>query len=73
MDNSHRQDVIEDSSPDRFGDAQFTTVLPYDEMCFTLWNGNPYQVADCGDGRAVQAPWPWLLPYWMYRYHGIIQ
>jgi hypothetical protein len=72
-DNRHRQDVIRDSESDRFGDPQFTTVLPYDEICFTKWNGNPYQIADCGDGRAVQAPWPWLLPYWMYRYHGIIQ
>jgi hypothetical protein len=72
-DNSHRKDAIRDSVPDRFGDPQFTTVLPYDEMCFTKWNGNPYQVVDCGDGRAVQAPWPWLLPYWMYRYHGVIQ
>jgi hypothetical protein len=73
MDNSHRKDYKIDSAPDRFGDAQFTTVPPYDEICFTKWNGNPYQVADCGDGRAVQAPWPWLLPYWMYRYHGIVQ
>jgi len=72
-DNSHREDYVLDSVPDRFGDDQFTQVPPYDEICFTKWNGNPYQVADCGDGRAVQAPWPWLLPYWMYRYHGIIQ
>jgi len=72
-DNSHRKDAVLDSVPDRFGDPQFKTVLPYDEICFTKWNGNPYEVAACGDGRAVQAPWPWLLPYWIYRYHGIIE
>jgi hypothetical protein len=72
-DNGHRKDAVRDPKLDRFGDPQFTTVLPYDEICFTKWNGNPYQLADCGDGRAVQAPWPWLLPYWMYRYHGVIE
>ncbi len=71
-DNSHRVDAVLDVA-DRSGDPQFTTVLPYDEIRTMKWNGNPYQVIDGGDGREVQAPWPWLLPYWMYRYNGVIK
>ncbi len=72
VDNTHRKDVTRDI-PDRFGDAQFTEVLPYDEIRTMKWNGNPYDAISGGDGRSVQAPWPWLLPYWIYRYHGVIQ
>ncbi|NMB74968.1 MAG: hypothetical protein GYA21_07540 [Myxococcales bacterium] len=72
IDNSHRKDYTKDSSPDRFGDPQFTTVPPYDEISFLKWNGNPYRVRDGGDGREIQAPWPWLLPYWIMRYHEVI-
>ena len=71
VDNSHRRDAVLDV-PDRSGDPQFTTTLPYDEIRTLKWNTNPYQVSGGGDGREVQAPWPWLLPYWMMRYHGVI-
>lgn len=73
VDNSHRRDYAVDPANDRFGDPQFTTVPPYDEIRTLKWNTNPYQITGGGDGRAVQAPWPWLLPYWMMRYHGVIQ
>ncbi len=72
IDNIHRKDAFLDVL-DRHGDEQFTRVLPYDEIRTMKWNGNPYRVSDGGDARSVQAPWPWLLPYWMYRYHGVIQ
>ena len=72
VDNSHRMDAVKDVL-DRHGDKQFKTVLPYDEIRTMKWNGNPYAMTDGGDGRSVQAPWPWLLPYWMMRYHGVIQ
>ena len=72
VDNSHRLDAVKDVS-DRHGDAQFTTVFPYDEIRTMKWNGNPYAMTDGYDGRSVQAPWPWLLPYWMMRYNGVIQ
>lgn len=71
VDNSHRQDALRDQ-PDRHGDEQFTTTLPYDEIRTMKWNGNPYAVSGGGDGSEMQAPWPWLLPYWMMRYHGVI-
>ncbi|MBN2495494.1 MAG: hypothetical protein JXR96_12940 [Deltaproteobacteria bacterium] len=71
VDNSHRMDVERDVD-DRHGHEQIKTVLPYDEIRTMKWNGNPYALADGGDGREVQAPWPWLLPYWIFRYHGVI-
>ncbi len=71
VDNSHRRDAVYDVA-DRHGRDQFKTVLPYDEIRTMKWNGNPYAVRDGGDGRTMQAPWPWLLPYWMFRYHGLI-
>lgn len=67
-DNAHRLDVEVDKSKDRFDNAQFTTVLPYDEMRSLKWNGNPYAVAGGGSGQSVQGPWPFLLPYWMLRH-----
>lgn len=72
-DNSHRLDVLVDEDNDRFDKPQFTTVLPYDEIRTMKWNGNPYAVVGGGNGKSVQAPWPYLLPYWMMRYYGTIQ
>jgi hypothetical protein len=72
VDNSHRKDAELNPQNDRFKKPQFTTVLPYDEIRTMKWNGNPYSVSDGGDGRTVQAPWPWLLPYWMLRYYGVL-
>lgn len=72
MDNAHRVDVAL-GSVDRFEEAQFTTVLPYDEIRTMKWNGNPYVASSGGDGTEVQGPWPWLLPYWMGRWHGVIR
>jgi hypothetical protein len=72
-DNSHRRDVERDPQLDRHDDAQFTTVLPYDEMRTFKWNGNPYRIAGGRSGRSVMATWPWTLPYWMMRYHQAIE
>ena len=62
-----------DPLKDRGGSPQFTEVPPYDELHAFKWNSNPYSIEDGGDGRAVQGPWPWLLPYWMLRYYGAIE
>ncbi len=70
VDNTHRLDAVLDAQPDRFDSPQFTTVFAYDEIPTLEWNGNPYAVADGGNGRAVQSPWPYLLPYWMLRAYG---
>jgi hypothetical protein len=67
-DNAHRKDVTVDADKDRFDSPQFTTVLPYDEIRIAKWNSNPYEVQGGGNGKSVQAPWPYLLPYWMFRH-----
>ncbi len=72
-DNSHRLDVMVDPVLDRFDDLQFTTVLPHDEIRTMKWNGNPFVVTGGGDGHRVQGPWPFLLPYWMMRYYGVVR
>lgn len=72
VDNAHREDVERDTD-DRFDDAQFKTVLPYDEIRTMKWNGNPYVVAGGNTGQSVQAPWPFLLPYWMLRHYGALE
>lgn len=71
VDNGDRTDFRRDV-PDRFGEPQFTAVPPYDEVRTMRWDGNPFRVADGGDGHSVVAPTFWLLPYWGLRYHGAI-
>lgn len=71
-DNAHRVDVALDGV-DRFDKPQFATVLPYDEIRTFKWNNNPYAVTAGGSGQRVQAPWPYLMPYWMMRYYGTLK
>ncbi len=71
VDNAHRLDA-EPDTPDRFGEAQFKTVLPHDEIPIQRWDYNPYRVKDGGDGTSRLSPAFWLLPYWGLRYHGAI-
>jgi len=58
---------------DRHGHEQFKHMYPYDEIRTMKWNGNPYNVSGGSDGREEQAPWPYLMPYWMMRYYGAIR
>ncbi len=37
-----------------------------------MWNANPHDL-DGGSGMWENDPGAWLLPYWLARYHGIIQ
>lgn len=71
-DNSHRRDNELDVL-DRHGHEQFKHMYPYDEIRTMKWNGNPYNVSGGSDGREEQAPWPYLMPYWMMRYYGAIR
>ncbi len=71
VDNSHRLDA-EPDKPDRHGDPQFKTVLPYDEIPIQRWDHNPYGVKGGGDGSSRKSPAFWLLPYWGLRYYNAI-
>ena len=72
VDNTHRRDAG-DWPDDRFGDAQFDRVFPYDEIRTVWWNGNLYEKIHGGDGREHSGPMAWLLPYYTMRHAGLIQ
>jgi hypothetical protein len=71
--NSHRQDVPMDPMSDRFKRRQALVVLPYDELPMSKWNGNPYNVDGGSAGRSEDDGAYFLLPYWMGRYHKLIE
>jgi hypothetical protein len=70
--NSHRADVPRDLLADRFGKSQSLSVLPYDELPMTKWNGIPYRLDGGTGGRSEDDGAYFLLPYWMGRYHKLI-
>jgi hypothetical protein len=70
--NSHRLDVSMDPLADRFGRRQALIVLPYDELPMSKWNGNPYNLDGGNGGRSEDDGAYFLLPYWMARYHKLI-
>jgi hypothetical protein len=70
--NSHRLDVPTDTLNDRFDRKQALIVLPYDESPINRWNGNPYRLEGGDDGRSEGDGVYFLLPYWMGRYHKLI-
>jgi hypothetical protein len=70
--NSHRLDVTIDAQSAKFSRPQSLFVLPYDELPIRKWNGNPYRL-DGGDGGRSEGDGVYfLLPYWMGRYHKLI-
>ena len=70
--NSRRLDVPMDTLNDRFDRKQALIVLPYDESPISKWNGNPYRLDGGNGGRSEGDGVYFLLPYWMGRYHKLI-
>jgi hypothetical protein len=70
--NSVRVDVPVDPMLDRQGKRQALVVLPYDELGMTKWNGNPFRLDDGAEGKREDDGAFFLLPYWMGRYHRLI-
>jgi hypothetical protein len=70
--NSHRLDVAIDPLSDRFKRRQALIVLPYDELPMSKWNGNPYSLDGGNGGRSEDDGAYFLLPYWMGRYHHLL-
>jgi hypothetical protein len=70
--NAHRLDVPFDPMNDRFKRRQALVVLPYDELPMSKWNGNPYALEGGNQGRSEDDGAYFLLPYWMGRFHGLI-
>jgi hypothetical protein len=70
--NAHRLDVPFDPMNDRFRRRQALVVLPYDELPMSKWNGNPYALEGGNQGRSEDDGTYFLLPYWMGRFHRLI-
>jgi hypothetical protein len=69
--NSKRRDVGE-INVNRFRRARGQVVLPPSERHVMKWNGDPYALDGGGDGRYRDDGTFILLPYWMGRYHRLI-
>jgi len=73
LDNRGRADVTMSHEAGRHREPQGTTVLPYSENVMLKWNGNPYALCRGGDGLSEDDGAAYLLPYWMARFHGLIE
>ncbi|ELR12782.1 uncharacterized protein ACA1_093180 [Acanthamoeba castellanii str. Neff] len=70
--NSQRLDLIWTEQANRFAGTDYRPpVLPWDEGALLLWNADPFE-PDGGSGHSEQAPTPFLLPYWLARYYGLL-
>lgn len=72
MVNSHRPDVAINPERGRFDEVQLVQALSPAERRVTKWNSNPYQADGGTDGATEEDGAFWLLPYWMARYHGLL-
>lgn len=70
--NSHRADVVLQRHGNVRGHTLTRDVLPGDERHFERWNADPYVADTGGDGSIEGAGVHWMLPYWLARYHGIL-
>ena len=70
--NSTRQDITV-SGNNRFRRSRSEQVLPVSERLVMRWNGDPYTVDGGSDGRERGDGVVVLLPYWMGRYHRLIE
>lgn len=72
--NSLRHDIQFSPSLNRFQQTNSDSirVLPANERVQSRWNSNPHDL-DGGFGLTEGDPGAWLLPYWLSRYHGLIE
>jgi hypothetical protein len=69
--NSDRRD-IGPLATNRFRRPRATIVLPVSERHVMKWNGDPYALDGGSDGRWRDDGAAILLPYWMGRYHRLL-
>ncbi len=72
VDNRHRIDIEIDPALDRHDKVQSFQVVPYDQNEAFRWAENPYCLEWNGHGTYERMLTPWLLPYWLGRYLGLI-
>ncbi len=57
----------------RHGQLSSTRILPVAERRLMRWNGDPYELDGGAAGHGRDDGTFILLPYWMGRYHRLIQ
>jgi hypothetical protein len=70
--NSHRRDVTLVGN-NRERRARGSMVLPVSERRVMRWNGDPFTLDGGSEGRDRDDGGAILLPYWMGRYHRLIE
>ncbi len=70
--NGHRDDVTVDKHLSRHNQVLLAEALNVDENVPHKWNHDPYSANEGSDNPSEQEGGPWLLPYWMAVYHGLI-
>jgi hypothetical protein len=73
IDNHGREDITFNPNTGRFGRVNSNSIqlLPRDERVNQRWNDDPFNLAG-GSGMSELDPSPWLLPYWMAVYYGLV-
>lgn len=71
--NSHRNDIECSPRTGRFGEVESVDPLPAAERPIGKWNSNPFRLDGGGDGTSEDDGAYYLLPYWLGRYHGLIE
>jgi len=71
--NSVRNDIEVAPGSGRFGEVESTYPVRADELPAGRWNANPYRLDGGGDGSSEEDGAQYLLPYWLGRYHGLIE
>jgi len=69
--NSHRADLAFEPTQERQGTRHLLKPLPWTERVIRNWDSNPFAPdggSDLGEGDQTV----WLLPYWMGRFHKLI-
>lgn len=71
--NSSRKGLVYDTEQEKWGEKpQLKEALDIDARNYHNYDSNPFR-PDGGDGKSACSPTPFLLPYWMGRYYGIIE
>jgi hypothetical protein len=71
--NSQRVDLEVVRRRGRFGENQSRRAIPPNERRVMKWNGNPFELDGGQEGRSEDDGTFFLLPYWLGRYHGLIE
>jgi hypothetical protein len=71
--NSGRRDIAMAEHPSRADRQLAREVIPASERRTMKWNGDPYELDGGGDGRERDDGTFILLPYWMGRYHRLLE